>query len=462
MTPYSTGNIKFSGVDPVLATAGTLLAISLLFGGASRDHALRLALVELAALPLLVMVAKDLAQPTMWRSHRLALSLMLAVLAIPLVQLIPLPPGIWTNLPGREQSALALDLAGLEPRWTSMSLTPTLTWRSALALLPPTAMFLFVLSARQKTIGQLITVLLLLTGLSIVLGAAQLVSGGERLYPWATTDAGSVNGFFANRNHLATLLLTALPFAVMLGAGAIRRRETTGGRMWLAAIFTGMAIAAIAAIRSRAGIVLLFPVLTLSVLAAWTAWGRGRPSPSVLVLLGSVGAALTMVAALALPPILKRFDSGAAPEGRFDRWPDVAAAAQAYLPVGSGIGSFDPVYRSVEPLNLVDGTFFNQAHNDYLELWLETGWMGAALLVLFLLWYARRTWTAWRAPPSGTRDLIQASTIAIGAILMHSAVDYPLRTVTMATVFALCCALLELAPRAYHTPRRRHRSSLNG
>lgn len=445
----------FGGLDPVMAAAAVLLIVSVVFGGASRDHALRLALVELTALPLLVLAMKGAAQPAMLRSHQLALGLLAVILAVPLVQLIPLPPGIWSNLPGREQAALALDLAGVERGWNPMSLAPDLTWRSALALLPPAAMFLFVLTARQKTIGQLVTLLLLLTAVSIVLGAAQLVSGGERLYPWATTDAGSVNGFFANRNHLATLVLATLPFAIMLGAGAIRRRDMTGSRMWIAAIFTGMAIVAIAAIRSRAGVILLFPVLTLSVLAASTAWGRGRPSPAVFALFGAIGAALTLVAALALPPLLARFDSGAAAEGRFERWPEVAEAAQTYLPVGSGIGSFDAVHRSVEPLNLLDGTFFNQAHNDYLETWLETGWIGAAALALFLVWFGRRAWTAWTAPPSGTRDLIQASTIAVAAMMLHSAGDYPLRTVTIATVFALCCGLLELAPRAIDPPRRR-------
>lgn len=454
MTRRMDGNAWISGLNPVIVAAGFLLIISVVFGGASRDHALRLALVELASLPLLVLLIKATAFRVTWRSHGLALCLLAALVAVPLVQLIPLPPGMWTGLPGRDQPELALQLAGVEPGWVPMSLTPELTWRSALALLPPAAMFLFVLSARQKIIGQMIVLLLMLTGISIVLGAAQLASGGERLYPWATTAAGSVNGFFANRNHLATLVLAALPFAISLGAGAIRRRDTAGSRMWIAAIFTGVAIVAIAAIRSRAGVILLFPILTLSMLAAWTSSGRRRPSAAVFALLGSAGVALTMVAALALPPILARFDQGSAAEGRFDRWPDVAAAAQTYLPVGSGIGSFDAVYRSVEPLSLLDGSFFNQAHNDYLEAWLETGWFGAGVLVLFLVWFVRRSWTVWRAPPSGTRDMIQASTIAIGAILMHSAVDYPLRTVAITTVFALCCGLLELAPQAMETRRR--------
>ncbi len=70
----------------------------------------------------------------------------------------------------------------------------------------------------------------------------------------------------------------------------------------------------------------------------------------------------------------------------------MAEAAQSYLPVGSGLGSFDPVYRSVEPLERLDATFFNQAHNDYLEIWLETGWIGAGLTVFGILFESLGDW----------------------------------------------------------------------
>ena len=53
--------------------------------------------------------------------------------------------------------------------------------------------------------------------------------------------------------------------------------------------------------------------------------------------------------------------------------------------------------------------------------------------------------------------------VAVGAVLLHSAVDYPLRTETIAVVFALCCALLELAvlSEARLNPKRSGRRSTN-
>lgn len=431
--------------DAVAVAAVVLLAFSFAFGGASQNHALRLAVVELASLPLLVLAAGRLIKTGVWREHRFSLALLATVVAIPLIQLIPLPPALWTGLPGRDQMTLALELAGLEPAWAPLSLAPDRTWGSALALAPPAAFFLAMLSLTHIQRERMVQICIAAAIAGILLGAAQLASGGDDLYFW-DVSAGQVRGFFANRNHLASFLLVALPFAVVFGAATLRRRDRRTSALWFGALFAGLVVVALAAIRSRAGITLFAPVMAISLLAAWIAAGRGRPGPGLLVLVGSVGAALTTVALLALPPVLARFDQDV-PEPRFERWPLIAEAAQTYLPLGSGIGSFDAVYRSVEPLEELDSTFFNQAHNEYLETWLEAGWLGVGVILAFFIWYFRRSWTAWKAPPSREADLQRAASIGIGVLLLHSVGDYPLRTVTLAVVFALCCGLLELARR---------------
>lgn len=431
---------------PMMATLA-LLTLSVVFGGASRDHALRIALVELAALPVLVMSGVRLLRNSEWREHRFALGVAAAMLALPLLQLVPLPASIWTGLPGREQLVLGRELTGLAPGWSAMSLNPDATWRSFLALLPPVAMLLTVLTLSYEQRLKLIYFSIAAAIAAVVLGAAQLVSGGEQLYPWTTTDAGSVVGFFANRNHLASYLLITVPFAVVIAAATIRRRSHQAAGLWLGGLFVGLVIVGLAAIRSRAGITLFAPVMLASALAAWIATGRGAPKVWLLGLAGVVAAAFTAIAVLALPPILERFDTQENPELRFERWPLVAETAQNFLPVGSGIGSFDAVYRSVEPLDQLDATYFNQAHNDYLETWLEAGWFGGAILIAFMVWFARRTWVAWRGRASREQDLQRAASIGIGVLLLHSVADYPLRTATLAVMFALCCGILELASR---------------
>ncbi len=41
--------------------------------------------------------------------------------------------------------------------------------------------------------------------------------------------------------------------------------------------------------------------------------------------------------------------------------------------------------------------YANRAHNDLAELLLETGLLGAILLLAFLAWFARRAWAVWFA-----------------------------------------------------------------
>ena len=89
----------------------------------------------------------------------------------------------------------------------------------------------------------------------------------------------------------------------------------------------------------------------------------------------------------AFSPIAKRFVGGA-PEFRFEAWPVVWREALAHLPWGAGVGAFDRVFRAAEPLALVAPTFFNHAHNDYLEALLEAGWPPVASFLAFLAWFA--------------------------------------------------------------------------
>ena len=104
-----------------------------------------------------------------------------------------------------------------------------------------------------------------------------------------------------------------------------------------------------------------------------------------------------------------------------------------------------PVYASVEPIDTMKFAFWNHAHNDLVELWLETGVLGAAVLLAFLLWWAAASWRIWRAAPSGGDSLAQAAGIVTTLLMVHSLADYPLRTLALAGVFALACALMEKA-----------------
>ncbi|MBC6980481.1 O-antigen ligase family protein [Caulobacter sp. 17J80-11] len=421
--------------------AFVLLALSVVLGGASRENALPLALVELAATPLLVIAGRRLIASGAWREHKFPLALLAGLVAVPLLQLLPLPFGLWRQLPGRAPVAAVADLAGAAPAWATFSLTPEATWRAVLALIPPAAMFLAALTVSSDARRRMAVGYLLAAILSLLLGALQLLGGVDGpFYPYASTNYGSAVGLFANRNHLAALLVASLPLAgVFVGEALSSRRRDRSLRMVLAGLFYLLVLVGIASVRSRAGILLAGPALVASLLIVWRTTGARRTTPAVLGVAGVSAAALAAVALFALNPILARFDEQG-PEGRFETWPTITQAADAHLPLGAGVGAFDVVYRTVEPLESVGETFLNHAHNDFLETWLETGWLGAAVLAGFVAWWAKRSWRAWTADGG---DLARAASAAIALLLLHSAADYPLRTETLAVFLAFCCAVLE-------------------
>lgn len=410
-----------------------------MFGGASRENALPLMAVQLAALPALALGVFSLLKGGRWRDHKALLGLWACVVGLPLLYLLPLPLEVWGMLPGRDQFLSALGLSDVQPAALGATLSPDRTWQTFLGLLPPTAMLLSVLAATPSQRWNLVRLLLLLTATSVIIGVGQVAAGFAALYPFETTAPGSMVGLFANRNHLATLVLMCLPFAA---AGLATGSRGGSGHSWAWTIFILLCVVALGVIRSRAGVIIAAPVLLGCVLIVLTQARGASNKVRAAVLIGAVGAAIALVGFFALSPLMDRFDS-ATGEGRLENWPIVLEAAASYLPLGSGLGSFDLVFRSVEPLDTLDPTYFNEAHNEYLQIWLEAGWLGAGLLLAILAWAARLAIQAWRVrEPRQDTNFARAGSISLVAVALHSVVDYPLRTETILCVFALGLALL--------------------
>ena len=433
----------------LFACALLLLFVSLIFGGASQGNALSLAAVEVASLPLLF-VALFLMFAGRAPSGVVApVALLALVVATPLLQLVPLPPDVWTALPGRAPVIQVLDVAGLGRPSLPFSLAPEATWRAALALAPPAAMFLGAVQLTPARRDVMAGCWLALAAVSIGLGLAQVMSGpGSALYFYAITNADSPVGFFSNRNHLATLLLCLTPLAAVFAArftGRIDDRRAAPAL--LAVLYLFAAVVGVAATRSRAGIFLLGLALVGAFAIALRSGALRRHWRAAIGVGLGVGAAAALVLLFGLSPILERFSNRG--ELRFEGWPVVLKLADGFLPLGAGIGAFQTLYPAAEPLTQVSPVYFNHAHNDYLELWLETGLVGAALLAAFGAWFLARFVAAWTAEAGrGGDDLPAACTLLILLVLGHSLLDYPLRTEAIAVLFAFACGVIAAPLRA--------------
>ena len=96
-----------AATEAFLPYTSFVVTLAMLFGGGG-NQGWSDALVQLAALPLLAWALFKLSPSQLDRHGQWAIVLLCAILAWPLLQLIPMPPTLWSALPGRGEIAIGL------------------------------------------------------------------------------------------------------------------------------------------------------------------------------------------------------------------------------------------------------------------------------------------------------------------------------------------------------------------
>ena len=408
------------------------LALCVILGGASQGNDLQVLVLRLTSLPVLGWAVWRL-----WLSGRLRSEplvwLALAFVALHLIQLVPLPPIVWESLPGRTSTAEAFRALGVRSVWRPMSLAPNATLNSLLSTLPFVAILFGALTLRRESWKRALWLIVLLALGSVLLTALQLAAGtGSPLRFYELSGASSATGFFANRNHQALFLVMTLPLLMALTWSRGQR-----GRTWdIGLALLGVALlVGVALTGSRAGAVLLA--------AAGIGWA------GMLAFYGRSGAVgVLKYAAMAVLAIAIVAGAGAwvaAP--RFERtpedprlviWERSLELMVAHFPTGAGAGAFPPAYAAVEPVSDVTPAYVNHAHSDLLELLIEFGLLGGLFIVAGLAWFVMQI----RYLGGSALILSGGAALSLTLAVAHSLVDYPLRTIGLAAVAAICAGLL--------------------
>jgi len=375
------------------------------------------------------------AKPLMW------LGLIFFVIAA--ATLIPLPAGLWQQLPGRDIVTRGLALVGIPDAALPYSLAPQATLSSLPWLLPPLAAYLLVLKASHEARKLLAGGVLVIAVISVGLGIAQLLGGATALRPYEITNPGLPVGFFANANHFGTLLVCAIPFCGYIAARAVRRSggAKRGSGVALAVTTALFIITGILSIGSLGAVGLLL-VTAAATLLIYRRAARGSLSA---IWIGGAGISFLLFLGLALMgPLQGQALTGKLSDERTSRKVMAATtmvAIEDTFPAGTGLGSFPVVYRTYEDPTAIGEELVNHAHNDYLEFVMELGLPALLLMIFFIFWWGWRSIGVWRSNSEGS-DLGRAGSIIILVVLLHSIVDYPIRTSAIAALFAMACALM--------------------
>ncbi len=436
-------------------TTGIFFAIALLLGGGSMYAAPgATAIIQLAAVVALAVSVATAGRIEIDRQARAAVALLVLVVLLVVVQLVPLPADLWRSLPGHALAAGIRDLVGAGALPHALSLDPDATRATGLAMLPAAAAFICGLYASGNARRMLLLVIIAFAGFDLILGMLQFATGGQfSLYPGSFHN-GRALGVFANRNQNAMLLIIA-PLLV----AAYLRAEPTG--RWIAfgrpLVFGALILflVGVLATSSRAGLVLaaLSGIGVLVIVASRGAdfnRTRGTAAAVGLVVLIAVVSLIMLSDNRVAQSVLTRFDT-AFDDQRFQIWPNAIYAAKQFMPWGSGLGTFDAVYRTLEPLDTVGEFYINHAHNEYLEIAIEAGIPGLILVGLFLILFASRIFTEFVSRRGQVLNPVATAAIfTLLILLLHALVEYPTRTPTLGVVFGFACALLYAPAR----PRR--------
>ncbi len=416
-----------------------LYLLSCLVLGGSAQGIWQNALLQLAGIAILAWAVAERSDEPLPDTSKPLLFLVAAVVAYVALQAVPLPPAIWAH-GNRIRIADGFALLGRPLPALPISMTPYGSLNAIFGLIPGLAILVAIVRLRAYRPSWLAAALLAGTISGIMLCALQVASPVPTWYLYRETNYGFGVGFFANANHMATLLLMALPFVAAIGAAGKTRNIQRYSA--LLTVLSGVALVLIVGIAlngSLAGFALAIPVVASSGLIILAGTNRSRALLAAIAALSVVGS-VAVLASSSIGGTKFGQEVTSSVESRHQIFVTTGKAIADFMPLGSGLGSFRSVYRLYESPDAVSTEYVIHAHNDYAEVALELGVAGIVLMLLFLAWWATAVRAVWLGGEGG--PFARAASIASAAVLVHSLVDFPLRTAAISACFAMCLGLL--------------------
>jgi len=415
--------------------AGMLILLALVLGGGTDQGLWTDHLIEVALLPALFLGLAHMAETRLTIAARI---LSAATLCLMAVQFLPILRS-WP-LPG-----LGPDI----PHWAFYSPAPQKSLESSLFMVGALGFFLFLSRFSDADQERLLNFLMVGLFVNLVAATVELSYGhgataGKDVFPYSLGA-----GLFTNRNHFSSLVYAMIP---MLAYLTLWRRRLPAAYLG----FLILMLLVLFAAGSRAGMAI---ATTLAIVGLLWFWPRTQSPARKLAILAT---GVFVIAGIAW---WFGFDSSIQNASRSVFYATTWRAIQDHWLAGTGLGTFTLIYPSYERTGQIVSVYANHAHDEYLELWLETGLAGLVLIGGFCALVVRHF---------SRSGLAEASFIAIVAIMLHSLVDYPLRTFGLAIPFAFFAAtVLSVRPHSSgepvshgHTTHRRkvvrHRRSREG
>src|SRR5579863_2831002 len=271
-----------------------------------------------------------------------------------------------------------------------------------------------------------------------VFGILQHFTFNGKLYWFRELRYGGIPfGPYVNRNHFAGLVELIIP----IGLSILLLRADNRDRVSLLMVLTLMPIGALFLSASRGGIAAFFLEVGLVViLALLRGHGRNQFVIGATLLLLASGFVFWLGAGRALARFETYQKLEVSEARRAEMLRDSWRIFMDHPFAGTGLGTLEAVFPRYE--TLYDGSIVNHTHNDYVEALAETGLIGGAIGICFLVLLFREAWrritTAANLPDLAIHI---GAFSACCALLAHSLVDFNLHIPSNALIFLIQSAL---------------------
>ena len=321
---------------------------------------------------------------------------------------------------------------------------------SRLLLYAAYGMLVFVVTQTLRRSSQFELLAKLFTGYGAVVASFAVLQGlapnGKLYWIWALEQGGSIYGPYVNHNHYAGLMEMLTPFPLVLAA----TRFTDGNRKIAVAGIAALMAGSIFLSGSRGGMAAFVAQMVVLGMLLLRKREGGWKQPLMLgAFLAMVIVFLVWMGSNELTQRLVSIHSEAREEINgglrlsIDR--DCLRMLVKRPLLGWGLGAFPIVYPQFRSFYT---TFFvNQAHNDYLQMLVETGLAGFSIAIWFLVLVFRQAagkLKNWTETASGAMTV--AALLGCVGILVHSFLDFNLQIPANAALFYVLCAIAASAP----------------
>ncbi len=382
-----------------------------------------------------------------------------AWVALQLLHVVPMPVGLVSLMsPSSARIHALVADAGIDPGWITLSIDPYASRVSLLKTLAYAAIFFLLLALinKRSRVLLLAQVLVYAAVVQSVYAVLMHLSGHQQEWFGARIrHMDTASGTYVNRNHLAGYLEMSLSIGIGLLIAGLSDRSADSWKKfvrqtleWILSpkmilrLALCVLVIALTTTHSRMGNAAFFTSLIIAGTVG-IVLSRYATRNTVLLLASLIVIDLVVVGSwFGVEKLAKRVQETTMQDVQEREEPPEAAVnlIRDYPVFGAGPGSFYlafPPYRTEKITS-----FFDHAHNDYVEFASESGILGLAILGTFVLLSLGAALRAqWQRRDPLMRGMSFACIMGVTSILIHSWVDFNLQIPANAALFMVLLAL---------------------